>query len=236
MRAAADLHDVGVAECDRDLLERKPEQVRRHLRETRLVTLPRRLGSDDDLDSLQDGRWIGALLGRTGRGFDVVGEAAAEQLAAAARILVARSAKPAKSAGASAGPCCSHTRRCRRSSRSRSNRASASGRNEIAAAQIEAIEAELARGLVDQTFDRKRDLRPTRAAIGLRAHRVGVDRPRVQRGVRDVVSAGDQAGALAQRRQRHAARADIADIGRAHGEEFPRRVDRQPTLVTRSRP
>ena len=89
MRAAACGDDVGVAECDRDLLERKPEQIGGDLRETRLVTLPRRLGSDDDLHAFRMDDEIGALLGRTGGGFHIVDEAQTEQLAAAAGILSA---------------------------------------------------------------------------------------------------------------------------------------------------
>ena len=89
MRATTCRDDVGVAECYRDLLERKPEQIRGDLRETRLVALPRRLGSDDDLHAFRMDDEIGALLGRTGGGFDIVDEAQTEQLAAAAGILSA---------------------------------------------------------------------------------------------------------------------------------------------------
>jgi len=66
-----------------------------------------------------------------------------------------------------------------------------------------------------------------RAAIGLGRHGGGVDRHRAQRGGRDVVGTRDQAGPLAQRRQRDAARPQIADIGGAHRQEAALFVQRQ---------
>ena len=59
------------------------------MREARLVTLTGRLGSDHHLDAIGTDDEIGALLGRTGRRLDIVDEAQAEQLAAAARIVSA---------------------------------------------------------------------------------------------------------------------------------------------------
>ena len=86
--------------------------------------------------------------------------------------------------------------------------------------QRDAIEAELGRGIVDQPLDRIGHFRPARRAIGLRRHGVGEGRHRAQRHRGDVVGARDETRALGQRRERHRARADIADVGRAHGEEF----------------
>ena len=71
---------------------------------------------------------------------------------------------------------------------------------------------------------------PAGAAIGLGRHGVGEDRERAQRGGGNVVGPGDQARALGQRRQRDAARADIADVGRAHGEEAAVAGERQLDL------
>ncbi len=102
--------------------------------------------------------------------------------------------------------------------------------HEIAAAQFETIEAELARRLVDQPLDGERHFRTAGAAIGLRRHGVGERGAGAQRRQRNIVGAGDQARALAQRRQRHAARADIAEIGGAHGEKAAVLVDRKRHL------
>ena len=49
MRAAADLHDVGVADDDVDDVHRHAEKIGHHLREARLVALSARLRADDDV-------------------------------------------------------------------------------------------------------------------------------------------------------------------------------------------
>ena len=50
MRAAADLHHVGVAENDVHALDRNMQQVGDHLRKARLVALAARLRADDHID------------------------------------------------------------------------------------------------------------------------------------------------------------------------------------------
>ena len=91
--------------------------------------------------------------------------------------------------------------------------------HQIASAQGDAINAELLGRDVDEPLERKRDLRPAGTAIGLGRCRIGEDRHGPQGRHRNIVAAGDQPGALAQRRQGDAARADIADIGRAQGQK-----------------
>ena len=93
------------------------------------------------------------------------------------------------------------------------------GIDEILAAKRDAIDAQSLRRDVDEPLDGERHLRPSGAAIGVGRHGVGIDRHRAQRGAGNGVGAHDQAGSLGERRERHAARAHIADIGRAHGEE-----------------
>ena len=99
MRAAADLHHVGVAEDDLHLLDRHVEQVGHDLREARLVPLPARLGADHHVDAaLRAHVDLRLLLGRADRGLDVVGEPEAEQLAALLGLAAALASKPFQSA------------------------------------------------------------------------------------------------------------------------------------------
>ncbi len=99
--------------------------------------------------------------------------------------------------------------------------------HQIAAAQADAVDGEFFRRDVDQPFDGESHLRAAGAAIGLRRNGVGEHRERAQRGHRNGVVAGDQAGALAERGERHAARAGIADIGRAQRQEAAGAIERQ---------
>ncbi len=86
------------------------------------------------------------------------------------------------------------------------------GAHEIAAAQRHRVEAERGRGLVGQHLDHVGHFGPARAAIGLGRHGVGEGGAGGQARGRNVVGAGDERRALAERRERHAARADIAQI------------------------
>ena len=208
-------------------LERHLQQVRHDLRETRLMALPGRLGADDDVDAALglDGD-AGLFLGRADRGLDVIGEAEAEQLAALLGLAPARlEAVPVGDAhgevhvllvapavvGHADGVAVGHGFRP----------------HQIAAAQADAVDGEFFRRDVDQPFDGEGHFRAAGAAIGLGRNGVGEHRDRAQRGGRNGVVAGDQAGALAERGERHAARAGIADIGRAQRQEAASGVERQ---------
>ena len=230
MRAAAHLHHVGVAENDLHGLHRHVQQIGHDLGEAGLVALAARLRADHDIDaSLRPHGDPRLLVGRADRGLDIVRKAAPEQLAAFGRrapallepfpvgdvhrpvhvLLVA----PAVVVHAD-GVAVRHR----------------FGTDQVLAPQLDAVDAEPRGGGVDQPLDREGDLRPAGAAIGLGRHGVGVDRHRAQRGGGNGIGARDQARALGERRERHAARADIADIGGAHGEEAAVAGERQLDL------
>ena len=94
----------------------------------------------------------------------------------------------------------------------------------------DAVDAELVGRHVHQPLDRERHLRPAGRTIGVGRHGVGEHRARAQGRRRNVVAAGDQAGALRQRRQRHAARAGVADVVGAHRQDAAALVERQLDL------
>ena len=83
MRAAAGTHHVGVAHDDVDALDRHMQQVGGDLGKARLVPLAARLRADHDIDLAFGAHLdVGALARRADRGFDVIGKAEAEQMAA----------------------------------------------------------------------------------------------------------------------------------------------------------
>ena len=91
MRAAADLHDVGVAGNDPHILERHAQPFVDQLSEARLVALSVRDRPDDDIDpAVGMHRDLGPLARLPGRGVDVIGDADATTLAALARLGAAR--------------------------------------------------------------------------------------------------------------------------------------------------
>ncbi len=219
MGATPDLHHIGVAVDDLDGLDRDLEQIGDHLRKARLVPLPARLRADHHIDApFRQDREPRLLVGGPDRGLDVIGKAAPEQLAALARLPPAPLEalpigdlhRPVHVLGVAAAViehadpvAVRHGGRL----------------DQVAAPQLDAVDAELDRGRIDQPLDRIGHLRTARAAIGLGRHRVGVDRHRPQRDGRNIVGARDQAGALAERRERDGAGPHIADIGGPHGEE-----------------
>ena len=181
MRPSACADDIGVAQCDGYDFERHAQQIGRHLGEAGLVALSRRLCADHHFDTIvrMDDE-VGAFLGRSDRGFDVVRKTKPEQLAAPLRI---RSPLlGARPVGQRQHPVHvrSRSHRCRRSSQPRLHMASVGTRRDCWRRSSQTVEAEFARRLVNQAFDRKRHLGPTGAAIGLRGHRVGIDGARAQ--------------------------------------------------------
>jgi hypothetical protein len=107
--------------------------------------------------------------------------------------------------------------------------------HEIAPAQRHAVEAKLIGGAVDHALDRVGHLGAAGAAIGVGRHGVGEHRARAQRRGRDRVGAGDERRALAERRERHATGADVADIRCAQPQESAvgtqRQVDRSDEIA-----
>ncbi len=220
MRAAAHLHHVGVAENDAHALDRQPHEVRHHLREARFVALAARLRADDDVDiAFRPHRDARLLVRRSDGGLDVIGEPAAEQLAA--RFGLAAALLEARPVGELHRPV--HVLLVVAAVVVHADGIAVRhrvGLDQVHAAQCDPIDAELACGEVDEPLDRERHLRSAGAAIGLGRHGVGVDRHGPQRRRWDGVGAGDQARTLRERGERHAARAHIADVGRAHRQEL----------------
>ena len=178
MRAAADLHHVGVAEDDLHAFHRHVQQIGHDLREAGLMALAARLRADDDVDaSFRTHGDPRLLVGRADRGLDVVREPAAEQLAALGRrapalletlpvgdvhrpvhVFLVAPAVVVHADGVAVG----HR----------------FGADQVLAPQLDAIDAEPGRRGVDEPLDREGDLRPAGAAISLGRHGVGVDRHR----------------------------------------------------------
>ena len=166
MRAAADRDPRGVAGDEPDAVERHAEPFGDQLREAGLVPLALRHGADRDLDdALGLHHHLGLLARRAGRGVDVVGDADAAAFAARLRL---------GAAGREAGPVAEpqhplhavvvlaavvdHAERVGVRHRA--------FRHEVAAAQLDAVDAGLLRGEVDQPLHDEHHLGPARAAIG----------------------------------------------------------------------
>ncbi len=217
--AAAHADDVGVADHDVHGLDRQVQQIGRDLREARLVALAARLGADHHADpAVRPHHDFGTLLRRADRGLDVIRKPETQQLAALPRLALAllepvdvRDAHGKVHVGLVGAAVVAHADRVEIRKLLR--------RDEILAAQPKTIEAEFVGRLVDQPFDRERDLRPPRAAVRVGRHGVGERRARAHGRGRNIVRAGDQACALRERRQRDAQRADIAHVVGAHGEK-----------------
>ena len=214
MGAAAGDDNISVAEDDAHRFERHHQKIGDHLGEARLMALAGGLGADDHVDMVGADRDAGLLLWRADGGLDIIGEPApAQQAALGGGAAAGGKAVPIGKAqsgvhvlfvaaaviGHADGIAVGHGIRA----------------HQIAAAQRDAVEAVLGCGNVDQPFDGKGDLGAAGAAIGLGRHGVGEDGHGAQGCGGNGIAAGDQPGAFAQRRQRDAARAGIADIGGA---------------------
>ena len=221
MRTAAHAHDVGVAEEDVDRVHGHVKERGHYLREARLVTLARGLRTDHDLDSpcWRDGDF-GALPGRADRGLDVVRQTEPEELAArggpaAARLEPApvRDLHRSIHVGLVGAAVVGHPHRVPVRHRL--------GANQVLSSQLDPVEPELFRGRVDQALDGEVDLGAARAAVGIGGRGRGEDGAASERGRGNVVAAGDESRSFRERRQRHAARADVGEVGGAHRQELP---------------
>ena len=213
VRPPADADQVGVAHDDADHRDRHVEQVRDHLGEAGFMALAAGLGADDHLHHPfgLDGD-LGALLGRPGRRFDVVRQPQAQQPTLGRRRLAAGletvpigqphgeihiglvgAAVVARVHGVAIGH--------------------GVGRDQVLAAQLDAVEAELLTGDIDQPFQGEIDLGPARGAIGLGRRGIGEDAQRTQTRRRNVVRPGDQGRPLGQGRKGDATRARVGDVG-----------------------
>ena len=166
MRAAAFLDDVGVVFEHIDVVERHAEPLRHALRERRFVRLAARQRADHDIDAA--GRVhcdVGALARIAAGGFEITAKPDAAQLLALLRFgaplpesfPVAELERALHHRPIGAVVVSDALRVFVRKGR---------GRNEIAPAQRDAIEAMLEGCFVDQPFDHINHFRPAGAAIG----------------------------------------------------------------------
>ena len=139
------------------------------------MPLAARLRADDDVNASRPHGDPRLLVGCANRGFDVVRQPPAEQLAA----FCSRAPAPLETAPVGdlhrpvhvflvAAAVVSHAHGVAVRHRFRAN--------EILAPQFDAIDAEPLRRGVDETFDRECHLRPPGAAVGVGGHRIGEDR------------------------------------------------------------
>ena len=230
MRAAAEADPVGVAGDEIDRRDRHAEQGRDDLGKARLVTLAVGLGADDDLDPARRGyRDFGPLARRPDRGFDIVRQTQSEQPASRLRLLPARR----KAAPVGVAHREVHIGFVGAAVVARADRVAIGHHlrpDQVFSAQFDAVEPQLSRRLVDQPLDRIGHLRTARTAVGVGRHSIGEHRSRAQARRRDVVGAGDERRTLAERRQRHAAPADIADVVGAHCQQPAVGAQRQSHL------
>src|SRR5581483_3622203 len=108
--------------------------------------------------------------------------------------------------------------------------------DQVAAAKLDRVDADLARGSVDQPLDAVIRLGPPGAAIGAGRHGVGEDAADAQPDLRDVVHARETAGEI-RRRDEGAVRGQVGahrgkgvDVDR---EELAVAVEREPSLDER---
>ena len=99
--------------------------------------------------------------------------------------------------------------------------------HEVRVPQCRRVHVQFARRPVHQPFDDEAYFRAPGRAVGLGRHGMAEHRPCAHRRRRDVVGAGHQDGALAERRERDAACAHIGDIVRLQGEEAPACIEGQ---------
>ena len=220
MRPAAHLHDIGVSHDDADLVEADAQPFGGDLGEAGLVALAARLGADHDIDTLLGTEHAdpGLLDRRADGGLDVMRDTAPQQPAARFGLLLP----------------CRESARVREAERHveallvlaavvcHADRVAVGHlvrRDEVPAPQLESVDPELFGGDLDQPFYREDAFRPARAAIGVGRRGVGEGRARAQPRDRHAIRAGDDARAFRQRRERDAARADIAQILRPQTED-----------------
>ena len=90
MRAPTRAHPIGVARDDKNLFKGHTQQIGRHLRKTRLMSLTRRLGANDHLNALGQHRHIDTLLGRSDGGLDIIGKSHAPKFAPGLGLLTSK--------------------------------------------------------------------------------------------------------------------------------------------------
>ena len=239
MSAAADRHPVGVAGHEAHAFDRHAEPFGHQLREARLVALGPARRADHHLDgALGQNRDLGsfraARRSRCRRSWR-------RRCRGACRVFSPRrggAGNPSQSASvkrarhdggivaAVVGPC--RTDFCT-ASRLRGH--------QIAPAKLDAVEAALARGEVDQPLDDEHHLGPAGAAVGAGRRGVAEHGAGAEMRGRHAVDARHDLDALLHHGEAGAVGAEVAEIGAAHGEEIAvarraraplRRRDRAP--------
>ena len=217
--AAADADDVGVAGDQVHRLERRLEQRGDHLGEGRFVALAGILGPDHHVDpALGADRHLGALMRRAGGEVEIVGDADAAQPPARAGFGLAGGGAPPvaeRGGGLHRGreiaavidqpePVLERDRR---------------GRDDVAAPDLQPVEAEPGGGDVDQPLHRVGDLGPPGRPVGVGRRRVRRDRAGARVAGADPVGEREDLHALDEGHEGHRVRADVAGVEDAQGQE-----------------
>ena len=227
MRAAADRHDVGVALDQPDAVDLDAEPFADALRKAGLVALAARQRADGDVDAaFRMHMDLGVFARRAAGDFEIVRKPDAAQLAGAfgfalalVEALPVRQRERAVHDLAVVAAVVGHAERVGVGLRLR--------RNEIAAAQVDAVIAELLGGDVDHPLDGVDRLGPAGAAIGVGRRRVGQRRAGADVRRRHPIDRGQQLGAFHQRHVHDAVRAGVADHRAAQREEAAFVVERE---------
>ena len=162
VRAAAEAHEVGVAGQDAYRLDLEPEAGGRDLGEARLVPLARGLGADHDLDDpVRAHRHPRLLARRAGGGLDVVGQPEPEELAARPRF----GAAPAEATPVGEAHRERHVLGVPSAVVDHAERVGVGHlglADQVAAAELDSVDARRVGGEIDQPLDREGDLGPAR--------------------------------------------------------------------------
>ena len=230
MGAAARLHQRGVAAREPHIPGRDAQHVGHHLGEACLVALTRRLGAHHQLHTpFGIDRQLHPLMGGAHRRLHGIGEANARQLAAFRR----RSAPRLKAAPV--GELQRQLQIAREIAAVISEaRRGAIGqrrpRNQVAAAQVDAVDSHVLRGHVEQALDHQRRLGPSRAAIGRDGDRVAHGAAQTNACPGDVINRGAHPPAVMQGREGEHMGADVADDLHIVSQYSARSVEGEPAL------
>src|SRR6516165_3213011 len=227
MRAAADRDPVGIAGDHAHGFDWHAKPFGDELGKTRLMTLALRHHADDELDhTFRQHNELYFLARHAGGNVDVSADADAAILAAptrfAAALLEARPVAELERHLHGADVIAIVVFDARRIA----IRQFLFG-HEIAAANGNATEAELARGEIDQPLDHENHFRPARAAIRPRRRGIAQGRPRAEMRRRYPVNARHHLNALLHHGEIGGVGAEIAEIGAAHSQETALVVERQ---------
>ncbi len=241
--AHAELHPIGIAKHDIDIVERHPEFLRHDLREGRFMALAMIVGADQDRHLSGRMHPHGGALVKSTAGAEAPGKARRRQPAGLDIGRIAKSTELAvafrrRLAPGKAGDIGGNQRALQASHRvagvvfhqHRGLVGIGFLRNDVAPAQFDAVDAHLGRGDVDDAFDHEGRFRPPGAAIGIDRDGVGEDHLDVAVDRRRGVDAPEQRGIEIGRDIGPECRevgAHIGQCGDLQSEEFSVLVERQ---------